>query len=613
MGDPLARQKSRLRDIPAPVMNQRMTEPQDELFEQAVEQHRRNALSEAESLYARVLVIEPDNIDAEYLLGTALLQLGRIEEAIERLKNVVAKRPDVADAHNNLGVGYKAAGDWENAARSFQAALKIEPEYMQALFNLGAVMEQRGLLADAEKCYRRSIEIAPDDPEVRWAFANTLKSQSKWEAAEEAYRAIPTGGDRELERRIQLAFVLVAQEKLADGEALYREILQSQPAFPEIHNSLSFIHERRGQLQSAEDAAREAIRQRPDYAEGYNNLGIALRSQHRTPESLAAFERAVELEPSFPLADFNLGATRLLIGEYAAGWPGYEKRVEALGLSLREFDQPRWTGEEIRGRRLLVFSDQGFGDAIQFSRFLSATKRLSGASILFECQPQLIPLLSKTSTIDEFIPDGEQLPEFDYWIPLGSLPGILGITLENLADHQPQQPAEFSLRQELAEQLAEFTHGSGDARLRVGLVWYGNPEQARDAMRSCPLERLRPLLDRKDTDFISLQVGEGTQSEVDELPPEIRPFHLGDALNDFADTAAVMQRLDLIITVDTAAAHLAGTLGKQTRTLLCHTPDWRWGLSGATTAWYPSMRLFRQSNWGEWDGVVKTLAESLVS
>jgi tetratricopeptide (TPR) repeat protein len=580
-------------------------------FGQAVEAHRGGDVARAESLYREFLAAHPGHLDAEYLLGTALLQLGRFAEAGERLRDVVAKRADVPDAHNNLGVAYKALGDWENAARSFQAALKVDPRYVQALFNLGAVMEHRGLFADAEKCYRRTLEVSPDD-ETRWKLAGALKEQQKWSDAEAVYRQLPTDGERRLDRAVQLAFVLARQEKLDDAATLYHDILRERPDFAEIHNSLSYVFERQGKLEDAETAARTAVRINPSLQEGCNNLGIALRSRHRLDEAIAAFQNAVETHPPFALAEFNLATTYLLAGNYREGWPGYEKRLAALGLPRREFPQPRWNGEPMPGQRLFVYSDQGFGDAIQFSRFLPAVKDRADAEIVFECQQELVPLMVSAGGIDALIADGDDLPAFDRWIPLASLPGLLGVTLANLPDFPPICHSFSRDRLRLsAKPQAAFLSEDSESPLSVGLVWRGNPAQARDVVRSCPLQQLRPLLACDGVRFVSLQVGEVGRQELADLPEGIRPISLEEELADFGRTARVMHSLDLVIAVDTAAAHLAGSLGRPTWTLLCHTPDWRWGLTGDRTPWYPSMRLFRQPRWGDWDGVVSAVREAL--
>jgi tetratricopeptide (TPR) repeat protein len=581
-------------------------------FDSAVEAHRNGELAQAESLYREFLAVNPGHLDAEYLLGTALLQLGRFAEAVERLKIVIAKRGDVPDAHNNLGVAYKALGDWEHAARSFQAALKINPQYGQALFNLGAVMEHRGLFADAEKCYRRVLALQPDE-ETRWKLAEALKEQQKWADAEAVYRELPADGERRLDQAVQLAFVLARQERLDDAAAIYREVLDKRPDFAEIHNSLSYVYERQGKLVEAEGAARAALKINPSLPEAHNNLGIALRSRHRLNEAIEAFRQAVALNPQFALAEFNLATTHLFAGNYSKGWPGYEKRLEALGLPPREFSQPRWNGEPIPSGRLFVFSDQGFGDAIQFSRFLPAVKERFAGEVVFECQPELQPLMLCMPGIGVSIAEGDELPPFDCWIPLASLPGALGVSLENLADFPPTGFSFSRDRSRLsAKPQAALQTITTESRLSVGLVWRGNPGQARDVVRSCPLEALRPILDCENVTFISLQVGEVGRRELTAIPEEDRPLSVDDEITEFAATARIIDSLDLVIAVDTAAAHLAGSLGKETWTLLCHTPDWRWGVTGDRSPWYPSMRLFRQPQWGDWAGVVSAVRGELL-
>ncbi|MFQ5732998.1 MAG: tetratricopeptide repeat protein [Planctomycetaceae bacterium] len=580
------------------------------LFEHAVQLHRDGNLADAESHYRQVLAGQPDHLDAAYLLGTVLLQSGRFDEAVTQLQSVAARRDDVPDVHNNLGVAHKARGDWEAAAKSFQAAVRADPDYHEALFNLGALMDERGLFADARKCYEHALRIEPGDVPTQFGLANTFKQQQNWPEAEDAYRNITNAGERERERNVNLAFVLARQERLDEAAALYRDILAEHPDFAEIHSSLSYVLERQGRLDDAVAAAQTAIELQPELAEGHNNLGIALRSQHRLREAKDAFRKAVERKPDFALAAFNLGTTHLLAGEYSDGWAGYEKRIEALGLSPRSFPQPRWAGEPVPGGRLFVFADQGFGDTIQFARFLQDAKRRSQMKLVLECQPQLVPLLRQLGTVDAVIADGDAPPQFDRWIPLASLSGLLNPNLDGVAlSSVPYLQPVGELRRELAESL----QAARDERPLCGLVWRGNPEQARDPMRSIPLSILKPVLETGNHQFVSLQTGATAADELAELPPDIRPADLGGELRDFSDTAAVIHELDRLITVDTAAAHLAGAMGADAWTLLCHTPDWRWGLGGESTPWYPRMRLFRQPEWGDWASVVASVVAGLSS
>jgi tetratricopeptide (TPR) repeat protein len=587
-----------------------MTDDSELLFRQAVGRHREGDFAEAISLFEQIIERTPGNLDARYLLGTAFLQQSRFEESIVVLKMVISERPDVADTHNNLGVAYKAIGDWEDAVRSFEAALKINPEYSEAYFNLGSLMEQRELFADAEKCYRHSLRIESTDVTTRNALANVLKAQAKWPEAEMAYRECQRNGLDTPELNINLAYVLAKLERPEEAATLYHQILEQQPDFAEIHNSLSYVEERRGRLTESLAAARRAVELKPDYAEGHNNRGIALRSLHRLEESLPAFLKAVNLKPNFALAEFNLGTTHLLAGDYPQGWPGYESREEALGETPRTFPQPKWNGNEIAGQRLFVFADQGFGDTIQFSRFLSEAKPCSQASVIFECQPQLVETFRNCPSVDRCIAEGNDLPEFDAWISLASLPGLFDVTLETVADFSSELEFNSTPRAELQSLIKSPT----EKTRTVGLVWRGNPEQARDHVRSCPPEFLEPILGIEKLRFLSLQTGIEKSKDDDWLKRQVKKglvTDLGSELRDFTDTSAVISQLDLVITVDTATAHLAGTLGANVWAMLCHTPDWRWGLHGSNLPWYPSMQLFRQPAWGDWGSVITNIVKSL--
>lgn len=574
------------------------------LFHNAIAHHQQGDLREAVAGYRELIVTDDyQSLDARYLLGTALLQLGEFAESVEHLSAVTAARRDVADAQNNLGIAHKATGDWERATRAFEAALKINPEYDQALFNLGSVMEQRSLFADAEKCFRHASRLSPADNGARFALAGVLKAQEKWAGAETCYRGCRAAGFEDSSLDVNLAFVLARQDKLDEAADIYSEILATQPEFAEIHNSLSYINERRGRLDDALASARRAVELQPDYAEGHNNLGIALSSLHRLHEALPAFRRALEIRPDFPLAAFNLGTTHLLAGDYAEGWSGYERRAEALGEQPRRCAGPKWDGSAIAGQRLFVFADQGFGDTIQFSRFLQTATHKSQAKVILECQPELVSLIRNVQGVrnvegvDAVIADGNPLPDFDTWIPLSSLPGRLGCTVDSIPANTPYLTPEPVLREE-PQSVLDTLH----APRKIGVVWRGNPQQARDFVRSCPLEIISPLFDVEDIDWVSLQTGADSDQRL---------VDIGSQLRDFSETAAVISQLDLVITVDTATAHLAGALGVPVWTLLCHTPDWRWGLNGASCPWYPAMRLFRQSTWGDWAGVVAEVADAL--
>lgn len=577
------------------------------LIERAVHFHQSGDLNEAVRFYEQALAADPEHADALYLCGTVQLQLGRFDACVDTLSHVTTLRPDLPDAHNNLGVAYQALGRWEEAACSFREAIRVNPSYEQALFNLGALMEDRALFADAETFFRMAVEINADEINTRNRLGNVLKAQGKWSEAEACYRKVAAADPENLDVSVNLAFVLARQDRLDEAIAIYRQILKARPDYPEIHNSLSYIFERQGKFDDAVSSARRALELQPDYAEGYNNLATAVRSQHRLDEACRLYQKALELQPGFALAEFNYGTTQLLGGNYRAGWPGFRRHADIRDAPPRHFNQPRWNGERLENGTLFVYADQGFGDALQFVRFLAAAKERARSQLVFECQPELKPLLQGQTAADTVVADNEAAPStFTFQVPLERLPEILDVELDSLRG----EDAYLKTPSTLPEQLAHEVDRVPPSNRTVGLVWQGNPLQARDNVRSCPFAALLPLVRIPGISWYSLQTGEAA-GQVKELDGSIPLIDLGSRLRDFSETAAVLSRLDLLITVDTATAHLAGALGRPVWTLLCHTPDWRWHLERSDSPWYRSMRLFRPPTWGDWDAVVSQVGKEL--
>ena len=577
------------------------------IFEKAVALHQAGDLIAAEALYRDVLAAQADHWNALYLLGTALLQLGRFDESIEFLKHVSEKRRDVPDAGNNLGIAYKAMGRWDEAARAFEATMGAHPQYDQAFFNLGTLLQERGKAADAEQVFRRGLAVNPVDLAMRHGLAKTLKAQSKWDDASNCYRQVVETNSQNVDAAVDLGFVLIKQGHLDQAAAEFHRILEIRPDYGEVHSNLSYLYERQGELERAAAAARRAIELSPSSANAYNNLGTALRSLHQFDEACQSFQRAVELRPGFALADFNLGTTHLLLGDFKKGWAGYEGRHEIGENPDRAFSLPRWEGQSIEGCTLLVYWDQGFGDTIQFVRFLKQTKSNSGATVILECQPELYGLMSEVPGADRTVACGDMLPQCDYQIALASLPAVLEVQLQAIPAEVPYLPTQLGLKADLQERLNRARPGE----LKVGIAWQGSPQQGRDFVRSCPLATLLPLAYVPGISLFSLQVGGIGPRERELLEQTAAIVDLGTRFQDFSDTAAVLTRLDLVITVDTAVSHLAGALGRPVWTLLCHTPDWRWLLERTDCPWYPTMQLFRQPKWGDWETVVDRVKHAL--
>jgi Flp pilus assembly protein TadD len=563
-------------------------------------------LNAAAAEYERVLAAEPERWNALYLYGTALLQLGRLSEAVTVFQQAVTLRPEIPDLYNNLAVAFQGTGDPSAAERAYRTAIQLNPEFDLAHANLARLLESTGRFSEAELCLRRAIQIKPTEAGYRLQLAGVLGRRGNRPEVERVLQEAVADHRHNIELTMGLAALMVEQERLVAAAGVYEWVIDQRPDFAEAHASLAFVLERQGKLHDALAAAERAVALRPDYAEGHNNLGTVLRSLHRLDEACRAFRRAIDLKPDFALAEFNLGTTPLLDGRYAEGWAGYRQHARVAGTTAPGPPATTWDGQPIPGRRLLVYTDQGLGDALQFVRFLRLCRERSGARIILRCQTPLVRLFADCRVADELFTSEGPRPAFDFHGPLASLPGLLGVTLEQLDLGVPYLRSTASLPARVGALLAAPDEGR-----RVGLVWQGNPRQTRDVVRSCPLETLLPLLEVPGIQFVSLQCESRGRAQLAASPCADRLPDVGGLLADFSDTAAVLDRLDLLITVDTAIAHLAGALGRPVWTMLCHTPDWRWHLERSDSPWYPSMRLFRQPTWGDWDSVVQQIRAAL--
>jgi len=579
----------------------------DALFDLAIEQHQAGELEPARALYRRILNANPGQVNARYLLGTVLLQLGEYSEAAAELEPLLRERQEIPDLHNNLGIAYHALERWDEAAGAFRKAIQLKTNYQQAHFNLAMLLEERGDLSGAEHYYRQASELDLNDPQCLFNLGHVLKCLERWEDAEDAYLRLSGLTPDNLDVLINLGYVQVRQDRLDPAIETFHRILLQAPDYAEVHNNLSYIYERMGMLEEAIESARKAIQLKPFFPEGFNNLGTAYRTSGMIEEAIDAFDAAVRLQPEFPLARFNLGTSQLLNGDFQNGWEGYEHRGSLVREPFKS-DRPRWNGEGIRGKRLLICSDQGYGDAIQFLRYLPRLKAVTGGEIMFLTPAPLARLLAGFPGIDRFAVEGETLPEFDYWVPLMSLPGFLKLDLSNLkTSPEPYLSVSDELVEFWKSMLPEWSRGL----FKVGVVWQGNPQQSRDRLRSCPLTTFSRIFDVEGVAIISLQrEGAGlAQLESAELPG--RMVEWGSRFGDFADAAAAVKNVDLVVSVDTAMCHLAGALGVPTWTLLASSADWRWFRGGIDSPWYPTMRLFRQPEWGDWEGLLGEVRERL--
>ena len=390
---------------------------------------------------------------------------------------------------------------------------------------------------------------------------------------------------------------------LAEAEANCREALRLRPAYPEAHTNLGNALRDLGRPAEAEASCREALRLRPDYSDAHSNLGAALYILGRPAEAEASCREAGRLRPDYPDAHTNLAHALLLAGRFEEGWTEYEWRWTTRQLldGARNFPVPQWDGEAIGDRVILLHAEQGLGDTLHFCRYVPLMA--SGARIVLEVQAPLVRLLSGLPGITQIVARGDSLPSFDLHCPLLSLPRAFGTTLDTIPAATPYLAADPARTAEWRERLGHFDG------LRVGLVWAGGQRQGlpsqviADRRRSIALDTMAPLGEASGVSFISLQKGEPA-AQAATPPPGMALHDFTADLCDFADTAALIGGLDLVISVDTAVAHLAGALGKPVWLLLHDFADCRWTLTDDASYWYGDLALIRQTSAGDWAGVI---------
>jgi len=583
---------------------------------------------------ARVAAARPDLPEAHWLLGAAELKQGRPVEALAHLVVAYEACPQNPEVLRHLGIALHSVGEMEQAAQCYLGALQFGNDDPEVLYNLGVLHHTAGETEQASGFYQAALSLKPDSPECRNNFGLVLLALGRREAAlaqfNEAVRLAPNFADA----WVNLGNALYREGKAEDAAACLRRALSVQPNHAGAHNALGVVLKAQGDSGGAVGEFAQALAAAPHMLEARNNLGNALRSLGRLDEAirqyrlaleqnpenagtwsnlgsalqqqgdlepaLAAFDRALAIAPDFPEAHWNRALAFLLKGDYARGWPEYEWGIPAGARPLTARDLPEWRGEPIPGKSLLVSAEQGFGDTIQFARFLERARQRVGGLVL-ECQPELLPLLSGCPGVDQVIPagrsDADLLPVHAR-VPLMSLAGLFGVTLADL-------PGRYPYLWPAPEREARFQPLLGAAGFKVGLAWAGSTAHQDDRNRSLDALLLAPLLEIPEIGFFSLQFGGDARAGVSGLT-EVTPL-----VRDFADTAGAIAQLDLVICVDTAVAHLAGAMGKPVWILLPHAPDWRWGREGAGTPWYPSARLFRQAAPGQWAPVIRQVAAAL--
>ena len=532
--------------------------------------HQAGRLADAEKIYNTVLAIQPDHFDCLHFLGVIFHQRGKHADAVRHINLALKRDPKNAFALNNRGNALLELKRFDEALASYDQALAELPDYPDALCNRSAALHELNRYEEALATCDRTIAMRPDYAEAHSNRGNTLKEMGRYEEALES-----------CDRALALLPNFAAAH-LNRGNALF-ELKRFDEALASFDRAIAL---------------------RPDYVEALTNRGVTLHDLKRFDEALASYDRAITVRPDYAEAHYREAMCRLLIGDFRRGWEKHEWRWESRQLNnvKRNFSRPAWLGlgsGELAGKTILLHAEQGFGDTIQFCRYAPLIAE-HAERVILEVQSPLCELMSDLPGVAQIVSSGENLPDVDFHCPLLSLPLVVGTILSKTPYLRASHTSVTSWNGRL---------GFG-TRPQIGLAWAGAATHKNDHNRSIALGSFLPSLSNVEATFVSLQQ-EVRARDLVALQSRADILHFGDELKSFADTAALISNMDLIISVDTSVAHLAGALGKPVWVLLPFIPDWRWLLDREDSPWYPTMRLFRQDDTRRWDNVIARIRDAL--
>ena len=584
------------------------------LFDRALALHQSGDLAAAESMYRRILSANPSHAESMHLLGLVAGELNRPAEAIASIEAALRIRPGVPVYLANLGMALRRAGHLDEALAAYDLSIGGMPSKPETHYKRGCLLRDMGRLAEAASAFAEAAGLDPTYAGAHFEYANILHLLNRNAEAIEAYQRATALDPSQAEAQFNFAVALMIEKRLAESEAAYRRALELAPGHHQAWNNLGHILQARGASVEALECYRKSIAINPGYIDARYNLGVALQSLERLDEAcdaytglialkpghadalnnragiplarnhvreaLAGYQAAARVDPNHGDAVWNTGLCHLTLGEWEPGWEGYDWR---LRIRDRKFEAPHWRGEDARGKTVFLVSEQGLGDTIQFMRYKQWFED-RGANVIFDCQQRLEPLLQ---------PPPPRPYDFYCW-------------MMSAARYAREIPAATPYLTVSPERIGYWSTRIATDGLRVGLSWCGNPHYKANHKRSIEASRLGPFAGVEGVSLYSLQ-RESPGCEIPGLE------ELESDSSDLADTAAIMMNLDLVITVDTMTAHLAGALGRPVWTLLAFASDWRWMLDRADSPWYPTMRLYRQPAPGDWDSVIETVIASLTA
>ncbi len=576
-------------------------------LQQGLTFHQHGEFARAQSVYAGILKIQPEHFDALHYCGLIGLQTGDFARAAEFIARAIAVEPFNAAAHANLGTAFLELQQYDASLASYDRAIAIQPVFAEAHSYRGLALQRLKHLHAALSSQDRAIVIKHDYAEAHFNRGNVLEELQQWNAALASYdRAIAIDAayaDAYLNR----GNVLMQLEHWDAALASFERVMTIKPDCAAAFYNRGNVFKKLGRLDAALASYDQAIALKGDYVEAYTNRGVVLHDLARFDAALASYDHAIAIRADWAEAHVNKALTSLLGGDFANGWMEFEWRWrDPTGTNIKEkrnFQQPLWRGQEsLAGKTVLLHSEQGLGDTLQFCRYVKLVSEVK-ARVILEVQEPLMSFLTGLSGVSKLVARGDVLPEFDYHCPLLSLPLAFKTDLGSI-------PATAHPSVDKAK-TARWQRVLGEKRRpRIGLAWSGNSVHKNDVNRSIELAQLMAHLPRQ-FQYVSLQK-DVRERDQPTLQANREILNLADELHDFAETAALCECLDLVITVDTSVAHLSGATGTKTWILLPFVPDWRWLLDRCDSPWYPSTRLYRQKQAGDWGGLLGQVRSDLI-
>ena len=545
----------------------------DTLIMQGLDFHQQGKFNEARTIYEKVLATQPNYFSALQLLGALFCQTKQFTKAVDFLTKALQINPYHAACYYNRGNALQELGHLDEAVGSYDNAISTDPEFAEAYSNRGNALKKLGRLDEAVGSYNNAISTNPEFAEAYSNLGNALQALGHFNEALENYN----------------------------------KAINLRPDYVEAYSNRGNALQELGRLDEAIGSYDKAISINPNYAEAFNSRGIALKTKGLLDEALASYDKAISINPDYADAHWNLSFCNLLGGNFKTGWEKYEWGWENGQRGLKQnFSKPLWLGtESLQNKSILLHTEQGLGDTIQFCRYIPLVAEL-GAKVILEAQRPLVSLLKGLEGVCQIIMKGDTLPNFDYQCPLLSLPLAFKTELHTI----PPIPQFIGID---IQKLTRWQTQLGlKSKIRIGLAWSSVSNFKNDHTRSITLLELLKALPEEGFEYICLQKEIKTiDKEALKANPQIQFF--GNQFEDFRDTTALIKSVDMVISTCTSVPHLSCSLGKETWLLLSYSPDWRWMLGRDDSPWYPSVKLYRQERIGDWDSVLKKVQSDLLA